>query len=86
MPRTKLHASGSFGSRYGGTVRKRYAKIHSELKSKHPCPRCESPALKRTSVGIWSCKKCGLTIAGGAYTLSTKVGGVSKRSMKEIYK
>jgi large subunit ribosomal protein L37Ae len=85
MPRKKLHASGSFGSRYGGNVRKRYTKIHSELKSKHLCPRCESPTLKRTSVGIWSCKKCGLTIAGGAYTPSTKIGQVSKRPINEIH-
>jgi large subunit ribosomal protein L37Ae len=38
--------------------------------------------VKRESVGIWKCKKCGHTFAGGAYMPSTKLGVVAKRAAK----
>jgi len=38
--------------------------------------------VKRVSVGIWKCKKCGYTFAGGAYTPTTKLGIVANRIAK----
>jgi large subunit ribosomal protein L37Ae len=40
------------------------------LKAKKECPSCSSMKLRRLSAGIWSCKTCGFTVAGGAYDVS----------------
>ena len=60
-------------------LRKRYGRIMSSLTTKHKCPSCASPSVKRESVGLWECKKCGHTFAGGAYQPSTKLGQISHR-------
>ena len=39
------------------------------LKGKDTCPQCLNMSIKRVASGIWSCKKCGLKIAGKAYRL-----------------
>jgi large subunit ribosomal protein L37Ae len=80
----KVGMTRGLGSRYGGTVRKRYVKVLSEMKKNHKCPQCGSEAVRRKSVGVWNCKKCGLTFTGGAYTPSTKLGVVAKRAVKGL--
>jgi large subunit ribosomal protein L37Ae len=54
----------------------------TELRKPHRCPRCGFARVKRESVGIWKCKKCDYTFAGGAYTPITKIGIVAKRAAK----
>ncbi|UCE44382.1 MAG: 50S ribosomal protein L37ae [Candidatus Bathyarchaeota archaeon] len=78
----KVGSSGGLGVRYGANVRKQYEKVVSGMKKPHRCPQCSSMSAQRESVGIWACKKCGLTFAGGAYTPVTKLGIVAKRSAK----
>jgi len=64
----KVGITGRFGARYGSTVRSRVRKIEEAMRAPHRCPRCKSRGkLKRLSIGIWTCKKCGYTFAGGAY-------------------
>jgi len=70
------------GARYGSTLRKRYIKVLSETKKAHKCPQCGSASIRRESVGVWNCRKCGLTFTGGAYTPVTKLGVVAKRAVK----
>jgi len=83
LPKTKkVGPTRGLGPRYGATVRKRYVKVITELKKPHRCPQCGFVRVKRVSVGVWSCKKCGFTFAGGAYTPSTKLGAVAKRAAK----
>ncbi len=73
MPRSKENIRG-LGAKYGGTLRKRYSRIFRTLKAARECPSCSRMKLRRTSSGIWKCKSCGYTIAGGAYDLlSSKV-------------
>ena len=63
---------GSFkglGARYGIKPRKQFTQIHKTLKSKRKCPECGSLQFGRQAVGIWSCKKCGLKMAGSAYDI-----------------
>jgi ribosomal protein eL43 len=54
----------------------------AEMKKPHKCPQCGFPRVKRESVGVWKCRKCGLKYTGGAYTPVTKLGVIAKRSAK----
>ncbi len=78
----KVGPTGGLGVRYGSTLRKRQVKILTELRKPHRCPQCGSMSVHRESVGVWNCRKCGLTFTGGAYTPATKLGVVAKRSAK----
>lgn len=78
----KVGPTRGLGARYGATVRKRYTEIVSSLKKAHKCPQCGVVAVRRQSVGVWECRKCGFTFAGGAYTPVTKLGIIAKRTAK----
>ena len=78
----KVGPTRGLGAKYGGAVRKRYIKIVSEMRKPHRCPQCGFTAVKRVSVGVWTCKKCGFTFTGGAYTPTTKLGIVARRVAK----
>lgn len=80
----KVGMTRGLGPRYGATVRKRYVKVVTEAKKTHKCPQCGSVAVKRQSVGVWNCRKCGFTFSGGAYTPVTKLGVVAKRQVKSL--
>jgi len=87
MGRTKkIGPAGGFRARYGATVRKRYIEVVTETKRRHRCPQCGTLAVKRRSVGIWECRKCGFTFTGGAYTPSTKLGETAKRAARGVSK
>lgn len=78
----KVGPTRGLGTRYGATVRKRYAKALTGLRISHTCPQCGLRRVRRESVGVWKCKKCGFTFTGGAYTPMTKLGIVAKRVAK----
>jgi large subunit ribosomal protein L37Ae len=78
----KVGPTRGLGARYGATVRKRYIKVVTEMKKPHSCPQCGFSRVKRVSVGVWECRKCGFTFSGGAYTPTTKLGIVAKRVAK----
>ena len=78
----KVGPTRGLGSRYGAMVRKRYIKIVEEMKKPHTCPECGLQKVKRESVGLWTCRKCGYTFTGGAYAPTTKTGIVAKRTAK----
>ena len=80
----KVGPTRGLGVRYGSTVRKRYARAIAGLKKKHRCPQCGFVKVKRVSVGVWSCRKCDYTFAGGAYMPTTKLGIVAKRAAKGV--
>lgn len=68
MPSKKnIGSTGRFGPRYGVKIRRSIEEVESEKKDEYECPRCHHIKVKRESTGIWKCKKCGLTFAGGAY-------------------
>jgi large subunit ribosomal protein L37Ae len=69
VPKSRQNMKG-LGAKYGGTVRKRYSRVFRTLKAARECPSCSSMKLSRTSSGIWKCKSCGYTVAGGAYDLA----------------
>jgi len=78
----KVGPTRGLGPRYGSTVRKRYAKVIKELRKPHTCPQCGALRVRRQSVGVWKCRKCGFTFTGGAYVPATKLGVVAKRVAK----
>ena len=80
----KVGPTRGFGARYGSTLRKRYVKVTSEVRKAHKCPQCGTESVRRQSVGVWSCRKCGFTFTGGAYAPVTKLGVVAKRAAKGI--
>ena len=75
----KTGLGGMFGARYGTIARKRFVTIVSGMRRRHECPRCRIRSVRRLSVGIWHCRKCGYKFAGGAYTPFTKLGETSRR-------
>lgn len=83
MPR-KIGAVGGFGARYGTVGRRQYVEIITGLRTKHECPRCRFRTLKRWSVGIWHCRKCGHKFAGGAYVPTTKLGEIAARATRGL--
>ena len=40
---------------------------------------CLKDSVKRTAVGIWHCRSCKKTIAGGAWTVSTTAAATVRR-------
>ena len=81
MGRTyKVGPSGSFGAHYGTVARKRYSTVISGMRAPHECPQCHISAVRRVSVGIWNCGRCGYKFAGGAYAPRTKLGEIAERA------
>lgn len=69
MKTKKASPSAKFGSRYGKSVREKYAEIEKKRIATKKCPYCNQDKLKRQSVGIWLCKKCGKKFASQSYYL-----------------
>jgi large subunit ribosomal protein L37Ae len=68
-----ISSTRRFGPRYGRKVRKRFGTIESEQRKLHKCPYCNAVKVKRISLGIWNCKKCGAKFSGKAYSVRRKV-------------
>jgi large subunit ribosomal protein L37Ae len=80
----KIGSTRGLEARYGSTVRKRYIETISGLKTSHKCPQCGAQTVRRQSVGVWKCRKCGAVFTGGAYVPTTKLGVVAKRAAKGL--
>ncbi|CAJ1945646.1 unnamed protein product [Cylindrotheca closterium] len=75
----KAGITGKYGTRYGSTLRKIVRKMEVSQHSTYRCVFCGKDSVKRTCAGIWHCRSCRKTMAGGAYVLST-ASGVTARS------
>ncbi len=69
MPKPEEVIKG-LGAKYGGTLRKRYARVYRTQRAARDCPSCSSKKLRRQASGIWACRACGFTMAGGAYDVA----------------
>ncbi len=76
--RTKVVGiAGRFGARYGASLRKKWKEVMERRYQEYTCVFCGAKVrMKRISVGIWKCPKCGTVFAGGAYQPFTEVGKV----------
>lgn len=70
----KVGSAGRFQARYGVRARTSIRNVEIQQRAKHICPSCGHKKVKRTSTGIWQCKKCGVKFAGGAYIPRTETG------------
>jgi len=80
--RKKVGPAGGLGVRYGVRARRRYSEIIAGARKKHVCSQCGSRSVRRESVGIWACTKCGVKFTGGAYVPTTKLGITAERSAR----
>ncbi len=74
--------------RYGARLRNLYDAADKTKKDSYICPKCGKKSVKRISYALWECKakSCKVKIAGGAYMLTTEIGGVAKRVIDEYSK
>jgi large subunit ribosomal protein L37Ae len=66
----KVGIVGKYGVRYGASLRKLAKKAEVTQHAKYTCPFCGKDRVRRCATGIWKCKSCQKSIAGGAYILS----------------
>jgi large subunit ribosomal protein L37Ae len=45
-------------------------KMETSQHAKYTCAFCGKDTVRRQAVGIWNCKSCKKTTAGGAYTVA----------------
>lgn len=79
----KTRSAGRFGVRYGRKNRRLVADIEERMRQGYKCSNCGTIAVRRIGTGIWNCKKCDYTFAGGTYLPQTSVGLVAARSVKK---
>lgn len=80
----KVGSAGRYGTRYSALGRKQVATIERVQRAKHRCQQCGHEAVVRQGTGLWSCRKCDYTFAGGAYTPQTGAGRGAQKALKGI--
>ncbi|RYP31816.1 hypothetical protein DL770_009474 [Monosporascus sp. CRB-9-2] len=74
----KVGVVGKYGTRYGASLRKQVKKMEITQHAKY------TVTVKRGAVGIWNCKSCGKTVAGGAYTVSTAAAAAMRSTLRRL--
>ncbi|TNJ29282.1 Ribosomal protein L37a [Giardia muris] len=80
----KVGLTGKYGTRYGRAARKQLLKIERNQKAKYTCPFCAKDKVRRSACGIWKCRACEKTIAGGAYTLHTEPANTARATIRRL--
>ena len=78
----KTGKTARYGPRYGVSVRHRAGKALDRVKRKYPCPTCQYQQVTRKASGIWFCKKCGHTFAGGVWEPYTRASEANHRILR----
>jgi large subunit ribosomal protein L37Ae len=82
----KVGITGKYGTRYGQKLRKQVKAIEILQRTKYICTFCGKPSLRRSAVGIWSCRACRRNIAGGAWEFSTSAAQTAKTTINRLKK
>jgi large subunit ribosomal protein L37Ae len=80
----KVGVVGKYGTRYGASLRKQVKKMEITQHATYTCTFCGKDAVKRRAVGIWSCKGCNKTMAGGAWTVSTTAAATVRSTVRRL--
>ncbi|KAI0127571.1 60S ribosomal protein L37a [Xylariales sp. AK1849] len=65
-------------------VRKQVKKMEITQHAKYTCTFCGKVNVKRHSVGIWNCRSCKKTVAGGAYVVSTAAAAAMRSTLRRL--
>eukprot|EP00389_Voromonas_pontica_P002323 GDKH01003445.1.p1 GENE.GDKH01003445.1~~GDKH01003445.1.p1 ORF type:complete len:109 (-),score=25.88 GDKH01003445.1:69-395(-) len=82
----KAGVTGKYGTRYGASLRKLVKKFEISQHAKYTCTFCGKDTVKRDAVGIWKCRGCKRTMAGGAWTLSTPAAVTVRSTIHRLRK
>merc|ERR1739848_370828 len=80
----KVGITGKYGTRYGASLRKMAKKIEVSQHAKYTCKFCCKDSMKRSAVGIWKCKGCRKTVAGGAWAPSTSAAVTVRSAIRRL--
>ena len=80
----KVGVCGKYGTRYGSSLRKRMKKIEVTQHAKYLCSFCGKTSVKREAVGIWKCRACKKTVAGGAWVMSTTAALTTRSTTRRL--
>ncbi|CAG0887958.1 unnamed protein product [Darwinula stevensoni] len=80
----KVGIVGKYGTRYGASLRKTVKKMEVTQHATYTCTFCGKEAMKRTCVGIWACKRCKRTVAGGAYIYATTAAVTVRSAVRRL--
>jgi len=80
----KLGIVGKYGTRYGASLRKQVKKMEVTQHAVYTCPFCGKDAVKRQVTGVWHCKGCSKTTAGGAYSMTTVAAATARSTIRRL--
>ena len=78
--------TGKYGTRYGQKLRKQVKAFEILQRTRYTCPFCGKAAVRRHSVGIWNCRGCRRSVAGGAWEYSTSASQTAKTTINRLKK
>ena len=78
----KVGIGARFGPRYGVSVRRRATSVLKRVRQSYTCPVCQYQKVKRVAAGVWTCKKCDHTFAGGVWEPFTRATVANQRIIR----
>lgn len=69
---------------YGASLRKQVKKMEITQHAKYTCTFCGKVTVRRQSTGIWNCRSCKRTMAGGAYTVATPAAAAMRSTLRRL--
>jgi large subunit ribosomal protein L37Ae len=69
---------------YGASLRKQVKKMEITQHAKYTCTFCGKTTVKRQATGIWDCKSCKRTVAGGAYVVATPAAAAMRSTLRRL--
>ena len=82
----KVGITGKYGTRYGQKLRKQVKAKEILQRKKTICPFCGKTSIKRAAVGIWKCRACKRSVAGGAWEFTTTAATTAKTTIHRLKK
>lgn len=80
----KVGISGRYGVRYGASLRRQARKLEEQAHARYTCPFCGKPHVRRAAAGVWVCRACKKTLAGGAYILATPSATTVRATIRRL--